>query len=201
MPDLTLIDVLQAGASAPVSKTASFMDEHFPNLQPESAQPVTPSPEHGIPSARPAQARPQPDKEEFLELDEEDILTLKEISRGRREMKEAQAFLDSHKEYVPNPENWQKIESYLQTHQLPLDRGNIDEAYQVLAGAGMIQAGGVPPRPTRVSTGLSAAGAHAPAIEHEMTQADLSAKIASMPIDQARVFIQKQMYEVNRTKR
>jgi hypothetical protein len=191
----------------PQKSTASLLDIDFPNVEPtpvsgSGLQEFTPLPERGIPSARPAQAKPQLGKKEFIELDEEDIAALKEMARGRREATECQSFLDAHKEYVPNPEDWETMSAYLDTHRLPIDRSSIEEAYSVLTTAGMLQPARVPPRPaSHFSTGLSANGAHAPAIEREMTQADLSAKIASMPIEEARQWIARQMYLANQGKR
>jgi len=177
-PRTTVLDVLRAGAAAPVETNADLLASDFPEPQAEQPE-ATPT------ASQPAQPQPaqvKPQAQEEVEISDEDMTEIMSIVQERRELRATQSFLQDHaNDHTPRPENWAKIESYLHTHKLPTNRASIEEAFTVLDGAGQLVRQPyqpyVPPRPavTPFSTGLTDHGSPAPR-EMAMTQTDLEAK-------------------------
>jgi hypothetical protein len=184
----------------------------LPGLEADFA-PVPPAaPQKPAPPKAPA----EPKDEEVVELTGQEAEDFEAFQRMRQAHRTFENFCKAHPDYRPSPVNGEIFEAWTKSKGLPptieavtpaiLEQFYLEcrEYIETTTNTVPLPEPGQQPRvifvekPKPIATGLPASSHPGPAPEGEMTEADLRQRIANMPLEQARAFMQALMRQANR---
>jgi len=177
MSELDLLDSTNATAPTP-------FDEEFPEQSSVSAVQTENAATTEQTSANPFDDPEWQPTEQDFQLFEENKETLAAL-----------AFVYSHPEYFPTPENQQAIQSFLDESGLELNRANLETAYSELRAAGALKSKPVTRTSQRLSQPITKRTTQRPTQRPAQSAPTITADdIRNLPMDEARARLSAAMH-------